>query len=139
MVSPADLSPELTRPFRGLRMWLPLRLFGLRPFRASLEEKLLLARYFHEELGKVPGFELGPTPDLSVVTYRYRPDTGDADAFNRALLQAVHDDGKVFVTSTLLEGRFTLRLAALHFRAHLDEVDYLLELLRYHARRLLGH
>jgi glutamate/tyrosine decarboxylase-like PLP-dependent enzyme len=120
-------------------MWLPLRLFGLRPFRASLEEKLLLARYFHEELGKVPGFEMGPAPDLSVVTYRYRPDTGDADAFNRALLQAVHDDGKVFVTSTLLEGRFTLRLAALHFRAHLDEVDYLLELLRYHARRLLGH
>lgn len=139
MVSPADLSPELTRPFRGLRMWLPLRLFGLRPFRASLEEKLLLARYFHDELGKVPGFEMGPVPDLSVVTYRYRPDTGDADAFNRALMQAVHDDGKVFVTSTLLDGRFTLRLAALHFRAHLDEVDYLLELLRYHARRLLGH
>jgi glutamate/tyrosine decarboxylase-like PLP-dependent enzyme len=137
--SPADLSPELTRPFRGLRMWLPLKLFGLRPFRACLDEKLLLARYFHAELAKVPGFEVGPPPDLSVVTYRYRPDVGDPDDFNRALLQAVHDDGKVFVSSTVLDGHFTLRLAALHFRAHLDEVDYLLELLRYHARRLLGH
>ena len=135
--SPADLSPELTRPFRGLRMWLPLRLFGLRPFRACLEEKLLLARHFHEELGKVPGFEMGPEPDLSVVTYRYRPEHGDAEAFNRALLQAVHDDGKTFVTSTMLDGHFTLRLAALHFRSHLDEVEYLLELLRYEARRLL--
>jgi aromatic-L-amino-acid decarboxylase len=135
--SPADYSPELTRPFRGLRMWLPLRLFGLRPFRAALDEKLLLARYFHQELAKVPGFELGPAPDLSVVTYRYRPPHGDADAFNRALLLAVHEDGKVFVSSTVLDGRFTLRLAALHFRSHLDEVDYLLELLRYQARRLL--
>ena len=135
--SPADYSPELTRPFRGLRMWLPLRLFGLRPFRAALDEKLLLARYFHEELGKVPGFELGPAPDLSVVTYRYRPSHGDPDAFNRALLRSVHDDGRVFVSSTVLDGRYTLRLAVLHFRSHLDEVDYLLELLRYQARRLL--
>jgi glutamate/tyrosine decarboxylase-like PLP-dependent enzyme len=135
--SPADYSPELSRPFRGLRMWLPLKLFGLRPFRACLEEKLLLARYFHEELGKVPGFEMGPPPDLSVVTYRYRPAHGDPDAFNRALLRAVHDDGKVFVSSTVLDGHYTLRLAALHFRSHLDEVDYLLELLRYQARRLL--
>jgi glutamate/tyrosine decarboxylase-like PLP-dependent enzyme len=118
-------------------MWLPLKLFGLRPFRTCLEEKLLLARYFHEELGKVPGFELGPLPDLSVVTYRYRPAHGDADAFNRALLQAVHDDGRVFVSSTVLDGRYTLRFAALHFRSHLDDVDRLLELLRYHARRLL--
>ena len=42
-VSPADLSPELTRPNRALRLWLPLKLAGVAPFRAALEEKLLLA------------------------------------------------------------------------------------------------
>ena len=46
-ISPADLSPELSKHFRALRMWLPLMLLGTRPFRAALEEKLLLARYFH--------------------------------------------------------------------------------------------
>ena len=135
--SPADLSPELSRPFRGLRLWLPLKLFGLHAFRACLDEKLLLARYFHQELGKIPGFEMGPQPDLSVVTYRFVPEEGDADEFNQRLLEAVHDDGKTFITSTRLNGNFTLRLAALHFRSHLDEVDYLLELLRYEARKLL--
>jgi aromatic-L-amino-acid decarboxylase len=134
--SPADLGPELSRPFRGLRMWLPLKLFGLEAFRAGLEEKLLLAKYFHTELSKAPGFDVGPEPELSVVTYRYLPETGDADDFNRRLLQAVHADGRSFISSTVLDGRFTLRFAVLHFRSHLEQVDLLLETLQREAKRL---
>jgi len=134
--SPADLGPELTRPFRGLRMWLPLKLFGLESFRASLEEKLLLAKYFHTELSKAPGFQVGPAPELSVVTYRGLPETGDADDFNRRLLRAVNADGRSFISSTVLDGRFTLRFAALHFRSHLEQVDLLLETLIRQAKRL---
>ena len=136
-LSPADLSPELSRPFRGLRLWLPLKLFGLGPFRAALEEKLLLARHFHRRLDELPDWETGPPPDLSVVTYRYRPKQGDADAFNRRLLAAVQEDGRVFISSTLLDGRFTLRLAVLHFRTHLAEVETALDVLQHYARKLL--
>jgi aromatic-L-amino-acid decarboxylase len=128
--SPADYSLELTRPFRGPRMWFPLRLFGLRVFRASLAEKIWLARYFHRELGKLEGFETGPCPDLSIVTFRYIPPQGDANPFNKRLLEAVHEDGKVFITSTLIDGKFTLRLAVLNFRTHRDTIDYLLDLLQ---------
>lgn len=135
-LSPADLSPELSRPFRGLRMWLPLMLCGLEPFKAALQEKLLLARYFHRQLSALPGWELGPEPELSVVTYRYRPAGGDADAANRRLLQAIHADGRVFVSSTLLDGRFTLRLAVMNFRTHREHVDLLLALLARHAASL---
>ncbi len=60
-LSPADLSPELTKHFRGLRLWIPLLLHGLAPFRAALEEKMLLARYFHQRLSERPGFEVGPS------------------------------------------------------------------------------
>ncbi len=133
--SPADLSLELTRPFRGLRFWLPLKLFGLAPFRAALAEKIWLARYFHEQLEKIPGWELGPYPELSVVTFRYVPEQGDADAFNERLVEAVRADGKVFISSTRINGKFVLRLAVLHFRTHLDRVDYVLSLLQ----RLLLH
>jgi glutamate/tyrosine decarboxylase-like PLP-dependent enzyme len=128
--SPADYSLELTRPFRGPRMWFPLKLFGLEAFRASLSEKICLARYFYRELGKLEGFETGPYPDLSIVTFRYLPAGGDTDAFNRRLLQAVHKDGKVFITSTLLNGKFTLRLAVLNFRTHRSTIDYLLKILQ---------
>jgi len=134
--SPADLSLELTRPFRGLRFWLPLRLFGLAPFRAALAEKIWLARYFHVQLADTPGWEVGPYPELSVVTYRYLPDRGDADAFNRQLVAAVQADGTVFISSTLIDGHFYLRLAVLHFRTHLQQVDYLLALLKKTAASL---
>jgi glutamate/tyrosine decarboxylase-like PLP-dependent enzyme len=134
--SPAELSVELSRPFRGLRLWLPLRLFGLAPFRAALAEKIWLARYFHECMSELEGWEVGPPPDLSVVTYRYLPASGDADEFNRRLLQAVHDDSRVFITSTLLNGRYTLRLAVLHFRTHREHVDYLIDLLQATVKKL---
>ena len=128
--SPADLSLELTRPFRGLRFWLPLKLFGLAPFRAALAEKIWLARYFHDQLESTPGWETGPYPELSVVTYRFVPDHGDTDSFNRHLIAQVQADGKVFISSTLINGKFFLRLAVLHFRTHLAQVDYLLGLLK---------
>ncbi|MEM7036785.1 MAG: aminotransferase class I/II-fold pyridoxal phosphate-dependent enzyme, partial [Bacteroidota bacterium] len=84
-ISPADISPELTRHFRGLRMWLPLQVHGLSAFRACVEEKLWLARYFWERLADIPHMERGPFPDLSVVLYRYVPagaDTETANTFN---------------------------------------------------------
>lgn len=127
--SPSDLSPELTKHFRGLRLWLPLMLHGVAPFRACLEEKLLLAKYFHREVQRI-GFESRIEPELSVVTYRYVPKTGDADAFNKRVLESVIADGRVFISSTMLDGNFTLRFACLSFRTHLSTVDALLEILR---------
>lgn len=129
-MSPADLSPELTKHFRGLRLWLPLKLFGVAPFRAALEEKMLLARYFRERLLEIPGFDVGPEPDLSVVTFRYVPERGDADEFNQRLVQAIHADGRVFLSSSVIDGRFILRLAILVYRSHIDDVDLVIEILR---------
>lgn len=134
-ISPAEVSPELTKHFRGLRLWLPLKLHGLAPFRACLEEKLLLAKYFHAEVQKI-GFESDLEPELSVVTYRYVPKAGDADEFNRQLLQRVIDDGRIFLSSTVLNGKFTLRFACLAFRTHLRTVDTLLEILKESANRV---
>ena len=134
--SSADLSLELSRPFRGLRLWLPLKLFGLAPFRAALDEKLLLARYFHSQLSETPGWIVGPAPDLSVVTYRYLPERGNANDFNRRLLQAVSTDGRAVISATEIDGAYTLRLAILHYRTHLDHVDGLLEVLKREAARL---
>ncbi len=127
--SPADLSPELTKHFRGMRLWLPLKLMGVKPFRACLEEKLLLSKYFYDEVNKL-GFEVGELPDLSVVTYRWIPKRGEANAFNKKLLEAVVSDGRIFISSTMINGKFTLRFACLAFRTHLKEVDLLLAILK---------
>jgi aromatic-L-amino-acid decarboxylase len=134
-LSPAELSPELTKHFRGLRLWLPLMLHGLAPFRACLDEKLLLAKYFHREVTKL-GFESDLEPELSVVTYRWVPHSADADSFNQALLEKVIADGRIFISSTRLNGKFTLRFACLSFRTHMSTVDTLLDILRTSVEQL---
>ncbi len=128
-LSPADLSPELTKHFRGMRMWLPLQLFGLKPFKAALEEKIWLCRYFYEEVQKI-GFEVGPFPELSVAIYRYLPQRGDANKFNRRLVEWVQKDGRIFISSTSIEGVFWIRIAILSFRTHLRQIDLYLEILK---------
>ncbi len=125
-ISPAEISPELTKHFRGLRLWLPLKLHGVAPFRACLEEKLLLAKYFYAEVKRL-GFESDLEPELSVVTFRYIPSSGDTDEFNKQLMNKIIEDGRVFVSSTKLNGKFTMRFACLSFRTHLKMVDMLLE------------
>jgi aromatic-L-amino-acid/L-tryptophan decarboxylase len=133
-LSPADLSPELTKHFRGMRLWLPLKLLGLAPFRAAIEEKLLLARYFYEKIQEVDGFEVGHFPDLSVATFRYIPKKGDANAFNEKLVKEIVNDGRVFLSSTVLKGTYTIRLAVLAFRTHLDTIDLTIKILKEKAR-----
>ena len=126
--SPADLSPELSKHFRGPRLWLPLLLHGVAPFRACLREKRLLTRYFHERVRSL-GFEVGPQPELTVSTYRWVPEHGDPDSFNEALVRAIHRDGRVFVSSTRIGGRYFLRLAVLSFRTHLETIELALRVL----------
>ncbi len=141
-LSPADVSPELTKHFRGMRLWLPLKLHGVAPFRACLEEKLAITRYFHEEVAKIDGIETGPTPDLSITYFRYISDEADDhtdnNAFNEALINRIRTDGRVFLSSTLLDGKFVIRFACLSFRTHLWHADLLLELLQQHITSLLS-
>ena len=137
-VSPADVSPELTKHFRALRMWLPLKLIGVAPFRAALEEKLLLARYFRQKAAAL-GFEVGPEPDLSIVTFRWAPAGASLETANRQnqqIVEGVRKDGRVFLSSTMIDGRFTLRLVALSFRTHRKTIDLALRVLREQVEAL---
>jgi glutamate/tyrosine decarboxylase-like PLP-dependent enzyme len=138
-LSPADLSLELTKHFRGLRVWLPLKLLGVAPFRAAIAEKMKLARYFYEQIKSTPGFEVGPYPDLSIVVYRYLPERArqdDADEFNHRLMQAIQKDGRIFISSTRVDGKLVLRAAILSYRTHLDEVTEAIDIIRRKARQL---
>jgi aromatic-L-amino-acid decarboxylase len=71
------------------------------------------------------------------VTFRYVPEKGDADAFHRQLVHAIHADGRVFLSSSVIDGRFILRLAVLVYRTHLEEVDLAIKILRECVQRLL--
>jgi glutamate/tyrosine decarboxylase-like PLP-dependent enzyme len=92
-----------------------------------LEEKLLLARYAHRKLLEIPGLEVGPEPDLSIVVFRAAPDRADADERNDRLARALEEDGRAFLSTTRLGGRRFLRLAILASRTHRHQVDRAIE------------
>lgn len=135
-LSPSETTLEFSKHARALRLWLPLQLHGVAAFRAALEEKLLLARYAYGRLQEMPGVDPGPAPQLSILAFRFLPPSGDADAFNQAVLDRLTAEGRVFLSGTRLNGAFYLRLAILAARTHKGEVDEALDLLQTEASKL---
>jgi aromatic-L-amino-acid decarboxylase len=133
-----DYSPELSRDFRGLRVWLPVQLHGLESFRAALDEKLDLTRYVYEQLRDTPRFEVPWEPELTVVAFRYRPRSGDPDEFNRRLLELINQSRRVFLSSTMVGGRFVIRVCIVSHRTHRDRVEEAVAIIRASARELEG-
>jgi len=127
----SDYSPELSRDFRGLRVWLPLKLHGWDAFRQALDEKLDLARLLHEGIRDAPGIEVPWEPELSIVAFR---SPGGDDA-SRRLLDRINASQRVFLSSTMIRGRFTLRAAILSFRTHRDRIEEAIEIIRAAAAR----
>jgi len=127
-INPADVSPELTKHFRGLRLWLPLQLHGLEPFVACLEEKVLLTTYFRKRLEQL-GFTLGPEPDLSVSYFWYSINGVDENIFNEKLMEIIHQDGRVFLSSTIIKNQFVIRIAILSFRTKKATIDQAMEMI----------
>jgi len=127
------LSPELSRDFRGLRVWLPFKLHGVGPFRRNLEEKLELTRWAAERLKAIPGIEILAEPQLSIVAFRLRRDgwtDAELDRINRGLLESINSRKRVYLTGTLLRGRFAIRICVLSFRTHRDRMEAGLEDIR---------
>jgi aromatic-L-amino-acid/L-tryptophan decarboxylase len=123
LVDFCEISPELSRDFRGLRVWLPLKLFGIEPFREQLDEKLDLIQYAVDELRKIDGIEIVAEPQLTITAFRYRDD----DA-SRELLHRINTRKRVMLTPTTLpDGRFVIRIAIVSHRTHKDRVDMMLD------------
>jgi aromatic-L-amino-acid decarboxylase len=142
------LSPELSRPFRGLRVWLALQLHGAGAFAAALEEKLLLARRLCHGVRAVPGVEILAEPELSLFAFGLAPpgstwaraaaEAPEAlDRLNLDFLDRINRRQRVHLTGTRLGGRFVLRACVLHLRTHADRIEAALEDVRAAAAEAL--
>ncbi|OLF17692.1 amino acid decarboxylase [Actinophytocola xanthii] len=122
----AELGVELTREFRGLRLWLPLHLHGVDVFRDALDEMLDLAAHAHDELRRIPGIDVPWRPDLSTVVFRDEA----GDEATRRLLDRILASNRVSLSSTRVRDRTLARMCVLSHRSHLEHVEDALELVR---------
>ena len=134
LVDFCQISPELSRPFRGLGVWLPIKLLGIEPFRQNLEEKLDLTHWATDQLKSIEGIEIVAEPQLSIVAFRVkRPglETAALNDLNRDFMARVNAQKRVYLTGTMLGDRFAVRICVLSFRTHMDRMRQALEDIRY--------
>jgi aromatic-L-amino-acid decarboxylase len=131
-VNLADLGIQLTRSSRALKVWLSLRAFGVDAFRGAIDRCLDLAEEARQRIDASPALELAAEPSLSVVCFRRRfanSDEEEEDRRNAALVGALDRSGLGLVSSTLVDGRYVLRMCILGHATGLDDVERVLSFL----------
>jgi aromatic-L-amino-acid decarboxylase len=123
---PSQYGPELSRPFRGLRVWLPVKLHGAARLRAAVAEKRELALLAAERLARVPGLRLVAPPQLSLLAFQLEwPGSTPAqrDAATQDLVRRVTARQRVMLSGCTAEGRYLARLCVLSFRTRREQVE----------------
>ena len=126
----SEMSLELTRPFRGLGVWLPFKMLGAGSFRDALQEKLQLASYFHQKISQSNRWEIIAAPELSLTVFRYnnpRLNVAELNAVNKKIINHVNNKNRAIVSGTIINGNFVIRSCILSFRTHEIHLDRLIE------------
>jgi aromatic-L-amino-acid decarboxylase len=137
----AEFIPQLGRRARGIKMWMLLRYFGISGLRSRVQEHLDLARHLASLIDEAPDFErLAPVP-FGLVCFRWRPVrhrgreeepevAAALDRLNERLMNALNESGRLFLSHTKVEGRFTLRIAIGNIRTERRHIDAAWQLVR---------
>lgn len=113
IVNYSEWSIPLGRRFRALKLWFLIRAHGLDGLRAMIRNHVEWAQALAGRLSATKDFEMSSAPVLSLFSFRHLPvGIADADAHNQRLLDAINDDGRIYLTQTRLDGRLVIRFQA---------------------------
>lgn len=120
----SEWSAPLGRRFRALKLWFLLRAHGLKALRAMIRNHVRWSGNLASRLGATPGFEIATAPVLSLFTFRFMGDgSGDIDQRNRDLITRINDAGRIYLTQTIVDGKFVIRFQAGGFATTEADVD----------------
>ncbi len=125
----ADQGIQLSRSFRALKIWMSIQTFGMAAFRAAIENGLDLAAQAAEYARRSPKLELLSVL-LSMVCFRVNPGGVGEDTLadlNRKVLARVFWGERAFLSSTMVNKQFVLRLCIVNHNTTWDDVRETLE------------
>jgi aromatic-L-amino-acid decarboxylase len=113
IINYSEWSIPLGRRFRALKLWFLIRAHGLDGLRAMIRNHVEWSQALARRLEGTKDFEISSAPMLSLFAFRHLPaGIADADAHNQRLLDAINDDGRIYLTQTRLDGRLVIRFQA---------------------------
>jgi glutamate/tyrosine decarboxylase-like PLP-dependent enzyme len=133
--------PEGSRRARALAVWATLRAYGRAGYREMVERHLDYAQRLARRIDDEADFERLAEVPLNIVCFRWRPPGAPEerlDDLNRALGDALIEDGRVFAGTTLFEGKVAFRPAIVNWQTRESDVDLLLDVLPELSERVLA-
>ena len=125
----SEWSVQLGRRFRALKIWFLLRAYGLQGLRDRIRNHVAWSQSLAERLEAEPDFEITTRPILSLFSFRHCPAAfdGDLDALNLAIVEAINDDGRIYLTQTSHHGQLVIRFVAGQFEMEESDIDIAFE------------
>jgi aromatic-L-amino-acid decarboxylase len=123
-----DYGVPLGRRFRALKLWFVLRYYGHEGLAQIIRDQVEMVREMRDRIAADPRFEICAPTLFSLVCFRLR----GSDEVNRLLLDGINGSGRFFLSGTVLNSRYVLRIAVgnmLTTRATLDELWLLMDAL----------
>jgi len=124
IINYSEWSVPLGRRFRALKLWFLLRAHGLEGLRTMIRNHVAWSEGLAVRLASEADFEIVTEPMLSLFSFRHRVGAGaDPDEHNLRLVNAINDDGRIYLTQTRVYGRVAIRFQAGQFEATAADVD----------------
>ncbi|MEO1734447.1 MAG: pyridoxal-dependent decarboxylase, partial [Pseudomonadota bacterium] len=137
IVNYSEWSVPLGRRFRALKIWFLLRAYGLEGLRARIRNHVKWSVALHDRLAATPDFQIITSPMWSLFTFRYAPrGVPDLDALNLELVNAINDDGRIYLTQTRVDGTLAIRFQAGQFETTEADVQMAYDAITDIAARL---
>ena len=134
-----DIGMELTRPARGLKLWLTLQVLGTELIGSAIEHGFQLAVWAQEALQELDNWEIVSKAQLAMLNFRYTADgltEEQTDLLNEKISEKIVESGYAAVFTTVLNGKKVLRICALHPETTRDDMRTTIQLLDTYAREL---
>ena len=127
----ADRGLQLTRASRAIKVWLAIQTFGLDAFRAAIDRAIDLTLDAEAAIAADDRLELVTGASLGILTFRRRGGPAEnpelVDRHNERIVADLAASGDVLLTSTVIRGRYAIRLCVLNHTSTWDDVSYALE------------
>ena len=136
-----DIGMELTRPARGLKLWLTLQILGIDLIGSAIEHGFQLADWAEEAVRELPDWEIVSPSQLAMVNFRFAPkglSKEQTDTLNEQISKKILDNGYAAVFTTVLHGQTVLRICALHPEAEKEDMYETIRLLDTFGKELLS-
>jgi aromatic-L-amino-acid/L-tryptophan decarboxylase len=113
VINYSEWSVPLGRRFRALKIWFLLRAHGLDGLRAMIRDHVRWSEGLAARLATAPHFRIATAPMLSLFSFRHEPEgVADLDRHNLDLVNAINNDGRIYLTQTKVDGETVIRFQA---------------------------